>query len=164
MKKLLFAACLSLFILSSFAQESKLTTIVVVRHAEKANDGSKDPALTELGAQRALRLKAMISSKVTAVYSTNYVRTTKTVEPIAKAHGLPVGIYDPRDGEAINKIIASNVGGIIVIVGHSNTVPGIINKLIGEEKYAQLSDSEYDKIFIITVDSGGTGKELVLIY
>ena len=42
-------------------------------------------------------------------------------------------------------------GKTILIVGHSNTVPAMVNHLLKEEKLEQLGENEYDKIFIVQI-------------
>jgi phosphohistidine phosphatase SixA len=48
-----------------------------------------------------------------------------------------------------------SVKGDILIVGHSNTVDDIVNKLSGRKDVpADLKDSEYDNLFILKGKSG----------
>ena len=58
-------------------------TVVVVRHAEKA-DASRDPSLSEAGRARALALdSALADARVTAVIVTPYRRNAETAAPVA---------------------------------------------------------------------------------
>jgi broad specificity phosphatase PhoE len=45
-------------------------------------------------------------------------------------------------------------GKTILVVGHSNTIPALVNLLIGSAKYANLADTEYDKIWILRFENG----------
>ena len=125
------------------------TTIILVRHAEKADDGTSDPALTPLGQSRAQRLAAMLAPmEVDAVYSTPYKRTRLTGVPTAELKHLTVQEYSPNDKSFLPKLLNDYAGKTILVVGHSNTVPTMVNALTGKA-YEQLDESEYDKLFIV---------------
>lgn len=142
----------------------KTTTVILVRHAEKADDGTSDPALTTIGQERAQRLAGMLApSKVDAVYSTPYQRTRLTGHPLAKLMNLEMKEYDPRDQDFVATVVKDHPSQTILLVGHSNTVPMMVNNLIGEQRYEQLDEKEYDKLFIVEVASG-KGKALVLSF
>lgn len=127
------------------------TNIYLVRHAEKADDGTKDPALTETGADRSERLAAFLSdANIKYVYSTDYQRTRNTAAPLAAAIGSSVNIYDPSDLSVMASIVDSLKGNNILIVGHSNTTPNLTNLIIGEEKYQPIDESDYSNLFILT--------------
>src|SRR5882762_5377478 len=99
---LLFAFLLSL---SSFSQKP-ITTIILVRHAEKGDDGTKDPELTDAGKQRAESLAKLLSkAKVDAIYSTAFKRTQNTVTPLAQQKGLTIETYNPSKLEEIDALI-----------------------------------------------------------
>lgn len=140
------------------------TTVLLVRHAEKADDGTNDPELTAEGAARAARLANMLANAgVSRIYSTGYKRTRLTAGPLADERQLEIQEYDPRDQEFITRLVQEHPGERILIVGHSNTVPGMVNTLTGDSSFGNLDDSEYDKLFIVNV-SGGKGEALVLSY
>jgi len=169
MKKLSLLPFLLLFIfsisLTDDAQAQELTTFILVRHAEKADDGTKDPALSEEGKSRAQRLAAHLNSTdLTAVYSTPYHRTRSTVEDIAESHNLQILEYEPFAGDVFDEMLENNRGGIILISGHSNTTPHLVNTLIGNERYSQLDESDYDNLFVVTLSEIGKGKVLHLLY
>ena len=61
-----------------------VTTVIVVRHAEKAAEPAADPPLTAEGIARAEVLSKLLSTMpVTAILSTDYVRTRSTAAPLA---------------------------------------------------------------------------------
>lgn len=148
----------------SFAQD--LTTFILVRHAEKASDGTKDPGLTEEGEQRAIELLALLKQDdISAIYSTNYQRTLLTVTPLAINKGISIQDYDWKDPNALlEKIIASYPGGSVVISGHSNTTPVLANLLLGKEAFEQFEDSDYGNLLVITTSKVGQGKLTHLRY
>lgn len=169
MKKLLLLS-LPIFFLFSIApsnvlQAQELTTFILVRHAETDDDGTKDPALSIEGEERARRLiKHLSNTGITAIYSTPYKRTISTVTNIAAQKELDIQKYDPFDAETLANILKEQLGGTILIAGHSNTTPNLVNKLIGTEQFAQLDESEYEHIFIVTLTDIGKGKLVHLTY
>jgi len=132
-------------------------TYILVRHAEKADDGTPDPALTEAGRARAERLASMLRSmRVVGVYTTAYERTRATAAPIGAMAGVRVEAYDPRDaGAAIERIRAAHARGSVVIVGHSNTVPDLVRRLGGACGQEMLAEDAYDDVFVVTVLDDG---------
>jgi len=167
--RLLFLFLISILLLSLLpytnllAQET--TTFILVRHAEKMDDGTKDPALSEKGQARANSLAEHLrETEITAIYSTSYRRTLDTVEKIAQEKGLAITEHDPFQADALNAIMGKHRGGIVLISGHSNTTPHLANRLLGEEKFQQLDESEYENIYIITVTEIGQGQVIHLKY
>lgn len=143
-----------------------ITTVILVRHAEKAIDNTDDPDLKAEGFERANRLAALFkNTPIDAVYATQYKRTKNTVAPLAQQKGLEVQIYQTVNFATINAFIEKHSGGTIVIGGHSNTTPQIANLLTGKEEFKTFPDSEYDNIFILSVvDTGKVAKVTVLNY
>ncbi len=136
-------------------------TIYVVRHAEKATGTNPatmktetDPPLTFEGQERALALKQILSGKnIRHIYSTNTLRTTSTAMPLKELFmDVPLNIYSNKPDSMdlfIQQLKAIRKGNVLV-VGHSNTVDDIANKLSGSSVVAgDLKDNEYDNIFIL---------------
>src|SRR6185295_1654081 len=130
-------------------------TYYVVRHAEKATQEanmSSDVPLTEAGKKRAEQIKEILKDKKIAyVFSTNTIRTKSTAQPTADYFHLTTETYGPRpDSAFINLLKTKNKN--TLIVGHSNTVDDIVNMLCGKKEVdADLPDSQYNKLFIVTV-------------
>jgi phosphohistidine phosphatase SixA len=150
----------------SFLLASCSTTIYVVRHAEKATgidpetmQTIKDPPLTVEGQERALTLKQMLSGKnVKHIYSTNTLRTTSTAKPLKELFlHVPLQLYSskPDSMELFIHQLKSIKKGNTLVVGHSNTVDDIANKLCGSAVVpGDLKDNEYDNLFIIKRKGG----------
>ena len=134
-------------------------TYYIVRHAEKAATDSvsmtnSDPPLSTAGNKRAKDLKDLLKKKgITAIYSTNTLRTRSTAEPLAKSRNITVQLYGPKpDADFISRLKA--LKGNTLIVGHSNTVDDIVNGLCGQQLLNDLPDAAYDNLFIVTNNSG----------
>lgn len=135
-----------------------LTTMILVRHAEKATTPkSDDPELSQLGGQRAEKLAQLLSQiPLVAAYSTPYKRTISTALPAAKAHNLSIQEYAAKPSTAfLDTLIQKHVGGTVLVVGHSNTIPQLVNMLVGKEAYKQFDDADYDNVFIVTLSKRG---------
>jgi broad specificity phosphatase PhoE len=138
---------------TAFAQQ----TVIVVRHAERADGGvtaggssmtaaPADPALSAAGEARAAKLADMLrDAGVAAVYATEYRRTADTGRPLAKARGLDVRQMAARDTAALAaRLKAEHAKDVVVVIGHSNTVPEIISALGGPT--ITMRDDEYDAL------------------
>lgn len=150
MKYILLFLAASLFAACSSKQQPK--TIYIVRHAEKQLTGN-DPELSVAGTARAGKLAQILADKnITHVFSTDYKRTKLTVAKTANEAGVQIETYEPRNHDALVEQLR-NVEGNVLVVGHSNTVGQIANYFVGEGvKYEDLNDSEYNFIYVVTID------------
>ena len=145
--------------------QSDITTIILVRHAEKADDGTKDPPLSEAGLARAGKLAAVLKSQpIIAVYSTKFKRTQQTVAPTLAQWNVTLSVYESMNREALMNITQKHEGQTVLICGHSNTVPAMANALMGEELMPQLADSDYENLIVISVPKSGKPKMTRLSY
>ena len=144
---------------------AQTTTFILLRHAEKASDGSKDPELSDAGKARALSLANLLKEiKVDAIYSTQFKRTESTVAPLAMSKGLTIMAYDAMKGEVIDQMVSKYPGGTIVVCGHSNTTPWTANYILGKEQYKNFDDADYDNVLIVYVVEKGNAKVTWLTY
>ena len=135
--------------------------IILVRHAETADDGTRDPSLSGQGMERAERLAAMLKDAgVTRILSTNYKRTQGTVAPLAKATGVQVEAYDPAAMRALAQTLRM-AKGVIVVVGHSNTTPDFV-RLLGGDPGPSMPETEYDRLYVV-VPAGAAGAATVVL-
>lgn len=132
------------------ALNAQQTTIILVRHAETFEGGS-ERMLNEVGKKRVLKLKETLQNvPLDAIYSTDLNRTKQTAHPIAIARGLDIKLYDPKNLAAFAAdLLKNHVGETILVSGHSNTTPQLINALIGEKKYEDLDETEFYHLFIL---------------
>jgi phosphohistidine phosphatase SixA len=150
--------CLGLIIPEySFAGgKGSITTIFMVRHAEKSDDGSEDPPLTPAGAARADGLAYILKHiKLDAIYSTPYLRTKQTALPTAKEKDLELKLYEPGEEGFLKKILQTFPGGAVLIVGHSDTIPKLANELAGRSDFSDLGEAIYDNLFVACVPAKG---------
>jgi 2,3-bisphosphoglycerate-dependent phosphoglycerate mutase len=146
--------------ISALLQDQTLpTTLILVRHAEKTDDGTDNPHLTLDGIRRAEELSYLLDHvQLTAVYSTPFHRTKETAEPSARRQAKKIRLYQPNEEEFLERMLKEHAGGNILIVGHSTTVPVMANALTGTEDYPWLHESVYDNLFIVTVLEMGKAK------
>ncbi len=159
---------LSLLLISfaTLALSQEVTTFVLVRHAEKADDGTKDPPLTAEGTERAERISDLLKNQtVTALYSTPYKRTRETLAFVAKEKSLEIKEYDPfSKDEWLEGLLQEHTGGTILISGHSNTIPILANALLGKDVFSQFDDTDYSNLIIVTTEEIGKGKLVRLTF
>lgn len=144
----------------------KVTTVFLVRHAEAASEPRPDPPLLETGVARAELLSRILAkSGIKNIYTSQFLRTKATAEPLAKQLGvtstqitLKLSTANPREiasesiQEMIDKIYQAP-GDNALIVGHSNSVPAVIKALGGDA--GPISEKEYDNLFVVTVYGKG---------
>jgi 2,3-bisphosphoglycerate-dependent phosphoglycerate mutase len=134
-------------------------TIILVRHAEKDTSATaikNDPDLNDAGRNRAERLsEILLKYKPRQIFSTRYRRTRMSAEPLANNifadYRLQTQIYNFDEPEAFTAELLQLKTKCVVVFGHSNTTPALANLLIKQNKYKDLTDTEYDKIFIIKI-------------
>jgi phosphohistidine phosphatase SixA len=156
--------------------EAQVTTVFLVRHAEKADGAGQDPPLTEAGKQRAEALARLLQNAgVKGIYTSQYQRTRLTAEPLAKRLGVtvvavPLGVKpsNPREVSEesvreLTKKVEAHAGGAVLIVGHSNSVPDVI-RMLGGDSVPKIDESRFDDLFVVTVYAGGRAKVVQLKY
>jgi phosphohistidine phosphatase SixA len=139
-------------------------TVVLVRHAEKAAEGGKDPSLSDRGRARAKTLAAMLASAgVTKILSTPYKRTQETVTPLSEKTSVPVEAMPPE--KMRDAIKAAPDGAVIVIATHSNLVPGLVKDLAGAKLRGvegdALAEDEFSRVVILSQPCGAAKASVV---
>ena len=143
------------------ADDQSVTTIYLVRHAEKTKQ-KNDPGLTPEGKERAYFLADYLKDiPLDAIYSTDYFRTRKTVQPTVSAQNVKMQLYDASDLEAFAANLKSqHKNQKVLVVGHSNTTAHLSNLLLGEEKFAEIPETDYDNLYVITLGKNPSGINL----
>src|SRR5687767_10356374 len=143
------------------------TTVILVRHAEKkvVPPENKDPDISPEGQARAEELARMFGAAgIGAIYASQYKRTQQTAKPLADKLGVAVTRVEARNTpDLVKQIRAGAVGQVVLVVGHNNTVPEVIAAL-GGPKLPVIPETDYDNLFILTVQSDGTAKLLSMKY
>ena len=145
--------------------ENDCSTFYLIRHAEKVriNKTDRDPALNEKGMIRALNWRDFFIDKdISKIYSTNYKRTLETVKPIEVAMGLTAILYSPSSIDYKN-FISSNKGEIVLVVGHSNTIPEFVNELINDQVYSQIDDLNNSNLYIVNLCDSSISHRLIKV-
>jgi len=124
--------------------------VLIVRHAEKASTGGKDPDLSVQGQQRADALAHILKdSQITSVFVTEFKRTQETAAPTARAaHVSPTVIPANDMGSLVEKLRALN--GNTLVVGHGNTIADLL-KALGIATPVSIPDDDYTEIFAVLV-------------
>lgn len=146
--------------------QAQPSLIVLVRHAEKAAVPGNDPPLSELGQARAVDLAtALRSAPPTAIVVSALQRTGLTAAVVAKETGIspqaiPIASGTAQHVEAVAKAVRAATG-IVLVVGHSNTVPAII-KALGGPSLPEICDATYSHFFTLTPHKSGEGASLLI--
>lgn len=154
-----------LFLILSFNlgfTQSETTTFYLIRHAEK-KDTSKDPELSEEGKLRAKNWANYFDEiPIDYFYSTATIRATTTCSIIAASKKKDIQLYNHKEF-TINELLSKHQGKTILIVGHSNTIPVLINTFLGEEMYPMIAENEYSSLYILTIQGDSIKHQLKYI-
>lgn len=141
------------------------TSYYLIRHAEKdrSDKSNRNPNLSEAGLRRANNwAKVFKEIDFDLIYSTDYHRTKQTARPTAKAKGLELQFYDPRNMD-MRKFLRDTKGKTVLIVGHSNTTPTFANRILGEEKYQQIDDNNNANLYLVTIYNQSKSSNLLVV-
>jgi broad specificity phosphatase PhoE len=169
MKRTIATLCVSLVLLAPLTATAAEHLVIIVRHAEKESD-SMDPGLTPQGRKRAAALaQALADTGIDCVISTPVKRTTETAAPVVEASGASLELIDVLAGldahvaAVADTIRARPAGEAILVVGHSNTIGYIVTALGGPE-IGDLSEAEYDTMYILTLSDAEKPRLVIARY
>jgi len=130
----------------------------VMRHLDTP-EGERDPDLTANGSRRAQLVAGLFESeRPAAIYISDFRRTRQTAGPLAQRLGLTPILYDPADTPGLAARVRQGPMPAL-IVGHSNTVPDIVEAL-GGVRPAPLSHPDFGDIWRVGPD-GATVKRRI---
>jgi broad specificity phosphatase PhoE len=156
--------------LAWFFESQATTTIIFVRHAEKKLDAGDNPGLSAAGHRRAAELtRQLVDADVVAgideIYATPFRRVQETARPLAEALNLSVNAYDAADTETVlETILRNHKGKIVLVIGHSDTLPELIANLGASKDVPPIDEFEYDNVYIISIPWFGKTKTIRLRY
>lgn len=134
-------------------QETAVTKIFIVRHAEK--EAGKDPVLTPAGNARAGDLMRTLQNEgIQKIYVSQYKRTQMTADSLRIQLKINTVQYsaDTLCDNLVNTIMENaDFGKTILIIAHSNTISQIIRKFgVTGYPYGDIPDNDFDNLFVIT--------------
>ena len=137
-----------------FLFSSCTTTFYIVRHAEK--QGGSNPSLTVAGQQRANDLRDELAGVgIDNVITSHLNRTIETGAPTAVGNSLTAESINAGDMQAlVDRCRSFTDNRQILVVGHSNTVPMLIDSLLKREEGISISEDDFDNLFIVKIKRG----------
>jgi len=147
--------------------DSTYTIVFCVRHAEKANDGTGNPPLTDAGKERAARLGDMLSkTRIDRIGSSNIKRNLSTAEAVKVRTLEPaLEVFSPElANEWMQDLLISNPGQHVLYVGHTNTIPDLLNRLAGRIVCMDIPEDEYGRLYVVVTKRFGESEVLVFNY
>lgn len=151
----LLALPLALLAAEAASAQDQAVVVYLVRHAERAEDGTDDPPLSEAGMARAALLTTMLADAgITHVHSTDLERTRQTGALLAARLALPFEFYDPRDLQGLADRMRATPGRHLVL-GHSNTTGEVVTAL-GGDAGEPIDEAEYDRLYVVSIAPDGT--------
>jgi broad specificity phosphatase PhoE len=145
---------LALVLLAWMVLSASTTTVYVLRHAEQVEDGSNDPPLSPAGQARAERLREVFGGGdaelgIDGIIVSPLRRSQDTARPLAEARGIPVVVVEATDpGAAARRALHDFRGGRVLVIGHSNTVPAIVEALSGQAVPA-MGEDDFSTVYVV---------------
>lgn len=143
--------------------------VVLVRHAERAATPAGDPALTAAGQQRAQALAdALAGAGVTAILTTEFTRSIETAAELSKRLGITPELIAARASDTATHVAAVAAAvrrhsGVVLVVGHSNTVPAIAAAL-GAPRLADFCETSFGHLWVLAKPGAKVAQLLRLRY
>ena len=134
--------------LAPVPSDTETRAIHVVRHLEKAAEPREDPPLAPAGAARARALAELLAgARIEAIFVSDTRRARETALPLSERTGIGLTVYDPGRPEELVALVEAT-GGNLLVVGHSNTVPDLVERF-GGTRPAPIGDDEYGTLWVI---------------
>lgn len=136
------------------------TNYYLVRHAERL-DNSADTPLSPAGLTRANVLRdSLLDNSIDLIFSSTYLRTRQTAQPLADALGYPLNLYNPDTTNQFINRLKKIQGKDVLVTGHSDNVPTMVQGLTGET--VVIPSDDFDNLFIVKITRGWGRKKVRL--
>lgn len=126
--------------------------VYLLRHAEKMNDDDDSP-LSPAGWQRAWGLPASLAPvRVGAIFVSDKLRTQQTALSLTTHTGIKPVVFPQNDIAGLVQAVCdagSKGDGAVVVVGHTTTVPKIMEEMGLASKVPDFGD-----LFVVNPKSG----------
>ncbi len=129
------------------------STYYFIRHAEKdrSDEQNPDPELSQTGLGRAMHWAEILRDvPLDAIYSTDFRRTSMTAAPTSVKKNIDVQYYDPQTLD-IETFKSENLDKNVLVVGHSNTTPDMVNRMLGTDTFDTMDDNDNGSLFIVQI-------------
>lgn len=127
----------------------------IIRHAEKEATGA-DPGLTAAGREMASNWSRMLASAgIDIVLHTDARRSRETGSIIAQALGVGRSETAMADVAGLFDLLEfDHAEDNVLIVAHTETIPGILARL-GVEENVRIASDDYRNLFAVTFGESG---------
>lgn len=124
------------------------TTAILVRHAETDGVGP-ERQLSAAGLRRATMLAEMLRDvPLTAIYVTELRRTRATGEAVATTTGAELIEVPAADTAKLARLLKRRKDQVVLVIGHSNTLPDLVARLGGPP--TSLDESDHAQLLVLT--------------
>ena len=157
MKTIGLSTLIVMILAGLFFMSCQTTTYYIVRHAEKLNETANTP-LSDAGLARANVLKdTLLNKKIKYIFVSDKLRTQQTAQPTADAFDLSFTTFLSTPAGTLSLIqqlqtYKSTYG--ILVVGHSNTVPQIIDSLMKAPQHITIGENDFDNLYVVKISKG----------
>jgi len=159
-------ALLLMLCATTLAAAPKVTTVILVRHAEKATT-DRDTVLSSAGTDRAKELaRVLTGTKIDAIFTTEFRRTKETAAPTVQALGLTPIVRNTGPAYATDlakEILTQHAGETVLVVGHSDSTISVMQAL-GATGLPKIEEPHFDNLFVLTHVEGAAPKVVALRY
>lgn len=132
-----------------------MTTYYFIRHAEKELNGQRNPRLTEKGRKRAEHWAEVLADKnIEEIYCTYLTRTQETAQPLLNKLNLDYHIYDMASLYS-SKFQRDTKNKTVLVVGHQDTTPAFINRILKEREYGYIPGREFGNLYKVEIKDNG---------
>ena len=148
---------------SASSLETDELQLFILRHTEKQEPDAEDPQLSEQGIKRAQYWARVLQDvQFDAVYTTNFKRNIQTANLVTAGRDVELKIYYPMSFD-VKQFLQQEQGKRILIIGHSNTIPDMVNRLVGSNEEPPMSHQNYNLLYIVNIDQNSRYSTLLHI-